>query len=60
MWTRFKALAPFGKGLLGVAVGGVLWLLALHAYTDHKALHEIVVFLNANAGKIAALPTPGK
>lgn len=56
MWTRVKGLAPFGKGLLGAVVGGLLFLAGLHLYTDHKALHEVIGFLNANAGKIAAMP----
>lgn len=53
--TRVKNLAPFGKGLLGAILGGVLLLVGLHVYADHQALHQVIVFLNANSAKIAAL-----
>jgi len=60
MWTRFKAFAPLVQGFLGMALAGFIWLIAIHIYIDHKALHEVIGFLNANAAKIGALPAPGK
>lgn len=53
--THVKKLAPFGKGLLGAVLGGILFLMGLHAYADHQALHQVIGFINANAAKIAAL-----
>lgn len=53
--TTAKKLAPFGKGLLGAFVGGLLLLAGLHIYADHQALHQVIGFLNANSAKLAAL-----
>ncbi len=51
--TRLTAVLthPFTKGTAGAIVGGLLLLLALHVYTDHKALHQIVDMINANAAR---------
>ncbi len=57
MWTHVKKLAPFWMGALGVLVAGAAFLIGLHVWTDHQALHQVIGFLNTNAAKINAIPT---
>ncbi len=53
---RSLLTGPFAKGIAGAIVGGAFLLLALHAYQDHRALHEMRMFLEAHAARIAKLP----
>jgi hypothetical protein len=53
---RNLVTGPFVKGLAGAVVGSLLILLAVHAYQDHMAMHQIRAFLEAHAAKIAKLP----
>mgnify|MGYP001559041419 CR=1 FL=1 len=51
-----KTLGPFVKGIVGAILGGVVLILALHAYQDHQALHALAAFINQHAEKITKLP----
>ena len=42
---------PFASGLVGAIAGLAVGLLVIHTYFDHKALHDLVNMVNANAEK---------
>ena len=50
------AAVPYLKGMVGAIVGGILLLLAIHAYTDHVALHQVIDFINTQGPKVVKLP----
>ena len=56
MWASVKGLAPFGKGLLGAVIGGLLFLLVIHVIIDHQQIHAMIKLWNDNQAKIDALP----
>lgn len=54
-WWR---ILPYLKGLIGAVVGGLLFLVALHGYQDHRGYHQLVGMWNVYAARILALPAP--
>lgn len=56
MRSLLTRLGPFAKGFAGAVLGILLVLLLVHAWFDHKALHDIVNMVNANAAKQQSIP----
>lgn len=54
--VRSLLTSPFARGFAGAIVAAVVVLLAIHAWSDHAALHIVVDFLNRHADKINTLP----
>ena len=48
--------APFVRGILGGVLGLALALLTWHIWTDHRAFHVMLDYLNTHAATINKLP----
>ena len=40
---------PVAKGFAGAVIGGIFFLMGIHLYSDHAALHALVDLVNRQA-----------